>query len=121
MPRRHGPEGGRNCDEFMVGVAAVLAGAGVEERRRLEVLEVVERLVERLHKAEQDKVAAANRLKGNLNNGLNLNLAPPKPKLYIKLSFPHRIENTYVEYKHNFFFWQLNVFKRVITCRLIQL
>ena len=54
---------GRN-DEFMVGIAAVLAGAGVGERSRLEVLSAVERLVERLQRAEQDKISASERLKG---------------------------------------------------------
>lgn len=62
--RRQNQEGGRDCEEFMVGVAAVLAGAGVEEHSRLEVLNVVERLVDRLQRAEQDKVSASNRLKG---------------------------------------------------------
>ena len=51
-------------EEYMVGVAAVLAGAGVQDRDRLEVLSVVERLVDRLHQAEQDKLAANNQLKG---------------------------------------------------------
>ena len=48
----------------MVGIAAVLAGAGVGERSRLEVLSAVERLVERLQRAEQDKISASERLKG---------------------------------------------------------
>ena len=54
------------ADEFMVGVAAVLAGAGVAEAGRLEVLHVVERLVGRLQQAEQEKVVASVKLKGTL-------------------------------------------------------
>ena len=52
------------CDEYMVGVAAVLAGAGVAEAGRLEVLHVVERLVGRLQKAEEEKAMASIQLRG---------------------------------------------------------
>ena len=51
-------------DEAMVGVAAVLAASGLAEKSKLEVLSVVERLVDRLKKAEMEKVSAALQLKG---------------------------------------------------------
>ena len=51
-------------EEFLVGIAAVLAGEGVREAGRLEVLGVVGRLVERLHRAEQDQVEASEQLRG---------------------------------------------------------
>lgn len=47
-----------------MGVAAVLAGAGVAEAGRLEVLHVVERLVGRLQKAEEEKAMASIQLRG---------------------------------------------------------
>ena len=65
-----GEKGFLHHEEFMVGVAAVLAGAGVEERSRLEVLSVVERLVDRLQKAEQDKMSADLHIKGNTSRYL---------------------------------------------------
>ena len=51
-------------DEAMVGVAAVLAASGLAEKSKLEVLSVVERLVDRLKRAEMEKVSAALQLKG---------------------------------------------------------
>ena len=52
-------------DEAMVGVAAVLAASGLGEKSKLEVLGVVERLVERLKRAEMEKISAALHQKGN--------------------------------------------------------
>jgi hypothetical protein len=51
-------------EEFVMGVADVLAGAGVEGPSREVVLEVVERLVSRLHIVQREKDTATDQIRG---------------------------------------------------------
>ena len=51
-------------DEFVMGVADVLSGAGVEGPSREVVLGVVERLVSRLHLVQKEKESATHQIRG---------------------------------------------------------
>jgi hypothetical protein len=51
-------------EEFVIGVADVLAGAGVEGPSKEVVLGVVERLVSRLHLLQREKDSATHQIRG---------------------------------------------------------
>ncbi len=59
-----------------MGVAEVLAGAGVEGRSREVVLGVVERLVSRLHHIQREKESATHQIRGKLLRMLNIKSVP---------------------------------------------
>ena len=55
---------GPQLSEFVVSVSAVLETTGVDHAAKSRVMNVVNRLVERLHRAEEEKDTATLQLKG---------------------------------------------------------
>ena len=55
---------GPQLSEFVVSVSAVLETTGVDHAAKSRVMNVVNRLVDRLHRAEEEKDTAALQLKG---------------------------------------------------------
>ena len=55
---------GPKLSEFVVSVSAVLETTGVDHAAKSRVMNVVNRLVERLHRAEEEKDTATLQLKG---------------------------------------------------------
>lgn len=54
----------QQLSEFVVSVCAVLENTGVDHAAKNKVMNVVSRLVDRLHKAEEEKDSATLQLKG---------------------------------------------------------
>ena len=55
---------GPQLSEFVVSVSAVLETTGVDHAAKSRVMNVVNRLVDRLHRAEEEKDSATLQLKG---------------------------------------------------------
>ena len=56
---------GPQLSEFVVSVSAVLETTGVDHAAKSRVMNVVNRLVDRLHRAEEEKDTATLQLKGS--------------------------------------------------------
>ena len=59
------PVDGPQLSEFVVSVSAVLETTGVDHAAKSRVMNVVNRLVDRLHKTQEEKDTATLQLKGN--------------------------------------------------------
>ena len=67
-------EEGPQLSEFVVSVSAVLGDAGVDNTAKSRVMNVVNRLVEKLNKAEQEKDTATLQLKGKRRTKVQISL-----------------------------------------------